>query len=119
MILGIVYQLDVEFVRQIVKALVFVAGDDNDLRHAGLLKLADLPLDQHLAPHRDECLRHLVGERSKSTGSTCRHNNSVINFICHIKPSIVNLRTAGQNFDDRSLSLSIPDVVVNRVPVDI
>ena len=70
-----------ELVLEVEEGFLHVSHDDGDVGDAHLLKLADLPLDEHLAAHGEHAFGLLVGKRREARRQPRRHDDGVVDLV--------------------------------------
>ena len=73
--------LHAELLGQVEEVLLLVAHDDRHVLDAGLVQLADLPLDQDLVAHAQHALGALVGNRGEALGQPRSHDDGVVHPV--------------------------------------
>ena len=70
-----------ELILEVEEGFLHIPHDDGDVGDAHLLKLANLPLDEHLAAHGEHAFGLLVGKRGEARGEARRHDDGVVDLV--------------------------------------
>lgn len=77
---GAHHQVDTELVLEVEELLLLVAHNHGDVLDASLAKLADLPLEEHLAPVFEKTLGLVVQRREKLGGLAGSKDNGLVDL---------------------------------------
>ena len=86
-VFGVIDDGDAELLPQVCKALLHISAHEHDAVDAGVLDLADLPLDEHLAAHGQQALVRLIRQRREAAGCAGGHNDRIVYFV-QVVPSV-------------------------------
>ena len=70
-----------ELVLKVEKGFLHIPHDNGDVGDARLSKLADLPLDEHLAAHGEHAFGLLIGKRREARGQPGCHDDGVVDLV--------------------------------------
>ena len=80
-VLRIIKQLDAVLVDEVIKLFLQISDNDGNIHDAGLMELADLPLDHPLPENLQQPLGRFKGQRNKAGAEARRQDHRAVHPV--------------------------------------